>query len=309
MKPQSVLRIVLATLVVGGSSFGQQASLASLPVAASEPNTSAAVAVSTSPVPHEESGFFSSWQSRVRDTLAQQPSWPIPLVTASSGLLQVARTDFVRQIAPAGTDTWNYGNTKGVNVVPWYNVEFDALPAPYIQHNSKAEDGFGDFSMLLKYRLAAGNEANGNYSVSFSTAGTLPTGSYKNGSLAATISPTLCAGKGFGRFDVQSTLGAILPAGDTAKLGRVVVWNAVAQYHVGKFFWPEIENNATFYHGGANDGRLQNFVTPGLMFSKLKFHRDSRSRGALMFGGGMQIATSQFHTYNHALVLTTRMMF
>jgi hypothetical protein len=309
MRPQWALSIVFATLVVGGSSFGQQASLASLPAAPSEPNTSDVVAVNTSPVMHNESGFFNKWQSRVRNTLARQPSWPIPLVTASSGLLQVARTDFVRQIAPAGTDTWNYGNMKGVNVVPWYNVEFDALPAPYIQHNSKAEDGFGDFSMLLKYRLAAGNEANGNYSVSFSTAGTLPTGSHKNGSLAATISPTLCAGKGFGRFDVQSTLGAILPAGDAAKLGRVVVWNAVAQYHVGKFFWPEIENNASFYHGGANNGRLQNFVTPGLMFSKLKFHRDSRSRGALMFGGGMQIATSKFHTYNHALVLTTRMLF
>jgi len=60
----------------------------------------------------EASGFFASWQERVRDTLAQQPSWPIPLVTASSGLLQVARTDFVRQIAPAGTDTWNYDNSK-----------------------------------------------------------------------------------------------------------------------------------------------------------------------------------------------------
>src|SRR5271166_3268843 len=70
-------------------------------------------------------GLFKAWEDRVRDTLAQQPSWPIPLVTASSGLLQVARTDFVRQIAPAGTDTWNYGNTKGVNVVPWYKIEFD----------------------------------------------------------------------------------------------------------------------------------------------------------------------------------------
>jgi hypothetical protein len=47
----------------------------------------------------------------------------------------------------------------------------------------------------------------------------------------------------------------------------------------------------------------------GLMLSKFKFQRDSRSRSALIFGGRMQIATSQFHTYNHALVLTTRMLF
>jgi Putative MetA-pathway of phenol degradation len=254
-------------------------------------------------------GFFTHWEDRVRDTLAQQPSWPIPLVTASSGLLQVARTDFVRQIVPAGTDTWNYGNSKGVNIVPWYNVEFDTLVPPYVQHNSKAEDGFGDFSVLLKYRLAAGNEEHHSYSLSFSVAGTLPTGSYKNGSLAATVSPTLCVGKGFRRFDVQSTVGAILPAGDTAKMGRPVVWNAVAQYHIGKFFWPELENNATFYHGGPNDGRVQNFVTPGLMLSKFKLERDPHNRLALVAGGGMQIATTQFHIYNHGLVLTARMLF
>jgi hypothetical protein len=255
------------------------------------------------------SEFISNWQDRVRSTLAEQPSWPIPLVTASSGLLQVFRVDVVRQIAPAGTDTWNYGNTKGFNFVPWYRLEFDVLPPPYIQHNSNANDGFGDFSMVLKYRLAAGNESHGAYSVSFSVAGTLPTGSYKNGSLAATISPTLCVGKGFGRFDVQSTLGAVLPAGDTSKLGRVVVWNTVGQYKISKFLWPEIESNATFYHGGANDGHVQNFLTPGLMLSSLKLQHDPKSRLSLVFGAGMQIAATQFHTYNHGLILTSRMLF
>jgi hypothetical protein len=260
-------------------------------------------------IAQEASGFFTRWEDRVRDTLSQQPSWPIPVITASSGLLQVSRTDFVRQIAPAGTDTWIYGNTKGISLVPWYRVEFDVLAPPYIQHNSAAKDGAGDFSMLLKYRLAAANAAHGDYSLSFSVAGTLPTGSYKNGSLAATVSPTLCAGKGFGRFDVQSTVGAILPADYSPKLGRPVIWNSVVQYHLGKIFWPEIENNATFYHGGVNDGRLQNFVTPGLMLSKFKLERDERNRLALVMGGGMQFATSSFHTYNHGLVLTARMLF
>lgn len=253
--------------------------------------------------------FFTQWEDRVRSTLAQQPSWPIPLVTASSGLLQVARTDFVRQIAPAGTDTWNYDNGKGVSLVPWYNLEFDTLAPPYIQHNSKAEDGFGDFSMLVKYRVAARDEERGNYSLSVSLTGTLPTGSYKNGSLASTIAPIICGGKGFHKLDVQSSIGAILPTGYTAKLGRVVAWNTVTQYHIGKFFWPEIESNATFYHGGANDGRVQNFVTPGLMLSKFKLEHDPRNRLALVVGGGMQIATSQFHTYNHGLVLSSRLLF
>jgi hypothetical protein len=257
----------------------------------------------------ESPSFFTNWEDRVRSTLAQQPSWPIPLVTASSGLLQVARTDVVRQITSAGTDTWNYDNGKGVSLVPWYNLEFDALAPPYIQHNSKAEDGFGDFSMLLKYRVAAANEEGGNYSLSVSLTGTLPTGSYKNGSLATTVTPIVCGGKGFRRFDVQSSIGVVLPAGYTAKLGRLVAWNTVAQYHLIKFLWPEIESNATFYHGGANDGHVQNFVTPGLMLSKFKLERDSRNRLGLIFGGGVQIAATQFHTYNHGLVLTSRLLF
>jgi hypothetical protein len=309
MKRQWVVRLILSALVLGGSSFGQQVALASLPAAVSETDASGTANASISTAPHGETGFFNSWQDRVRVTLAQQPSWAIPLVTASSGLLQVFRTDFVRQITPAGTDTWIYGNTKGLNLVPWYKVEFDTLIPPYVRHNSSAKDGFGDFSMLLKYRLAAADATHGNYSVSVSLGSTLPTGSYKNGTLFSTISPTICAGKGFGRFDVQSTVGATLPVADTVKLGRVMAWNTAAQYHIGKLFWPEIEDNAFFYHGGPNDGRVQNFLTPGLILSRIQFQHDSRSLSSLCFGGGMQIATTHFHTYNHGLVLTARMLF
>jgi hypothetical protein len=314
MKPQTVLRLALAMLVLGGRTFAQQEAVVIPPAETPKPalinSASTAVQPTSSPAVRKESGFFNSWEERMRDTLAQQPSWPIPLVTASSGLVECFRSDFSRQITPTGTDTWNYGNSKGANLIPWYNTEFDTAVPPYIQHNSaKAEDGFGDFSMLLKYRLAAADAAHGNYSFSASLGSTLPTGSYKNGSQDATVLPTIYGGKGFGRFDVQSSLGATLPVADTLKLGRVVAWNTVAQYHVGKFFWPEIEDNSFFYHAGPNDGRVQNFVTPGLIFSKVKFQRDSLYSNALVFGGGMQIATTQFHTYNHALVLTVRTLF
>ena len=36
---------------------------------------------------------------------------------------------------------------------------------------------------------------------------------------------------------------------------------------------------------------------------------DPKSRPGLAFGAGMQIATSQFHAYNHELVLTARWIF
>ena len=106
---------------------------------------------------------------------------------------------------------------------------------------------------------------------------------------------------------MQSSLSATLPTGDTAKLGGPVVWNVVAQYKIGKILWPEIENNATFYYGGSNDGRVQDFVPPGLMVSKIKLMSDPENRLALIFGAGEQIATSRYHAYNHGLIFTARM--
>jgi hypothetical protein len=256
-----------------------------------------------------QEGFFSSWEDRVRVTTSDQPAWPVPVVTPSSGLVQLFRTDFARQITPAETTTWNYGNTKGMDIIPWYKTELDIAAPPYIQHNSTAKDGFGDLSMLLKYRIVSANEKNGAYSVSVSLTGTIPTGNYKNGSTNASIAPAIYAGKGFGKFDVQSSLSATLPTGDTAKLGRLVVWNVVAQYKIGKIFWPEIENNATFYHGGSNDGKVQDFVTPGLMVSKIKLMSDLGNRLAFIFGAGEQIATSHYHAYNHGLIFTARLAF
>jgi Putative MetA-pathway of phenol degradation len=163
--------------------------------------------------------------------------------------------------------------------------------------------------MLLKYRLLGADQAHGNYALSFALATTLPTGSYKNGSLRSTVTPTMFAGKGFGKFDVQSSLGVTFPTGDTAKQGRTMVWNTAAQYHIGKLFWPEVEDNASFFLGGPRNGLMQNFLTPGLVVSKFKLEKDPQNRLAVMFGGGMQIATSGFHTFNHGLVLTARMLF
>jgi hypothetical protein len=49
-----------------------------------------------------QEGFFSAWQNRVRTTMAGQPDWPVPVVTPSSGLVQLFRSDMVRQFTSAG---------------------------------------------------------------------------------------------------------------------------------------------------------------------------------------------------------------
>jgi len=260
---------------------------------------------------HAQDNFFSRWEQRATQTQSKQPTWSVPLVAPYPMLIQVFRADFTRQVTPALTDTWNYGASRGLNLIPGFNSEFDFYYPPYIQHNAKgAKDGFGDVGFLGKYRILSANEKNGNSMLSAQVTATIPTGSYSNGSTDASVSPTLLGGKGFGNFDVISSLGGTLPTGDTTKLGRSVAWNTTAQYRIHKFVWPEIEDNATFYYGGKNDGKMQNFVTPGITFSKFKFRPQvASSRAAIAFGGGEQIATSGFHTYNHNLVFTARLLF
>ena len=246
----------------------------------------------------------------MHSTIAAQPSWAVPVVAPSSGLVQLVRIDVLHQYTPTHFTTWNYGNSKGFSFISFYKTELDVNLPPYITHdNPKVLDGAGDFSMALKYRPFASNEQQHNYSMSAQVQGVGTTGSYKNGSARNQINPSIIAGKGFGRFDVQSSVGGILPVGSVNNIGRTIVWNTAAQCKVGKIFWPEIESNANFYHLGPNNGKNQVFVSPGMMVSKLKLRHDPKDRLALVFGGGMEIATSHFHTYNHGLVLTCRFAF
>jgi len=256
--------------------------------------------------------FYARWSAQTNRIQSKQPAWPPPLVTTYVELFQVIRTDIVRQIAPARTDTWNFDNSKGVSFITPGNLEFDINLPPYIEHNTTAVDGWGDFSFLAKVRIASGNAQHGTYSLTAWALTTVPTGQAKNGSANASVAPTIGGGKGFGNLDVQSTIGATIPTGAPAinTSGRPVIWNTVAQYRLHKVLWPELESNATYYKGGTNDGKIQEFITPGILVGKLALHPgDKQSRPGLTFGGGMQIATSHFHSYNHELVLTARWIF
>ena len=57
--------------------------------------------------------FIARYQARVSATQAEQPHWITPLVTVTARLEQEFRPDFVRQINPKLTETWNFGNSKG----------------------------------------------------------------------------------------------------------------------------------------------------------------------------------------------------
>jgi hypothetical protein len=253
-----------------------------------------------------QTSWTARWLENVSKTQAQQPHWITPMVLVTPRLEQEFRADFVRQLLPNDQQTWNYDNGKGLELIPQSHIELLFNLPPYIQHSQNGvANGLGDVSFVMKYRLLSANEKKGNYILTAFFGGSIPTGTYKNGGLSSILTPTLAGGKGWGRFDVESTLGGTLPVDSVQKVGRTIVWNTVAQEHVGRFLWPEIEANATFYKGGPNDGKHQLFLTPGLVFGRFPLH----NRVGLTLGTGMQIAASSYHSYDHALIFTARLPF
>lgn len=259
---------------------------------------------------HGQDGFIARWQARATATLAQQPKWAPPVVSPYPQLIQVVRADFYRTVSPTHVTTWNYGFGRGINLIPLANTEIDIFYPDYMQHSKGAVDGFGDLGFSGKYRFFSRNEKEGNYVVSAFINATVPTGDHKNGAAHPTITPSVAAGKGFGKFNVTSCFGALIPTEQADTLGRSLAWNTNAQYHLAKQAWVEIEDNATWFNGGANDGKKQNFVTPGVLAGPFKFYpKDPKRREAFMFGAAIQIATSAFHANNHNLNFTARYTF
>jgi len=237
-----------------------------------------------------------------------QPSLITPLVAPDPRLVQYVKFAFANQYTSMSTQTVSFGNGRGGGVIAGNRFEFDVIPPSYIEHNSKAMDGFGDSSTLAKYRIASGNAAHGNFEVTALLARCFATGSYKNGALTDSFSPGVVFGKTVRRFDGISSLGATLPTGKISQLGRTITWNEVIQVHATRAVWFELENNAAFYFAGSRDGKTQNFVTPAA-FYVIRRREWKPTHPFFILDGGMQIATSGFHTYNHNTISELRVLF
>jgi hypothetical protein len=260
-----------------------------------------------------QNSFIANWQARATRAQSEQPHWVTPLATVTPRLEQEFRADFLRETTPTHATTWIYDNGKGLELIPVDRVELLFNLPPCVTHSTPAsKDGAGDVSFLGKYRIVARNEEHGNYILTAFIGGSIPTGSYVNGAQEPSISTTLAGGFGVRHFDVQSTLGATLPTARGAQYGRPIAWNTAIQYKIGggapgthvPSVWPEVEFNTTHYEGGANDGKTQNFATPGAI---VRF--PLRKRLGLVLGFGDQIATSSYHSYNHGLIFTARLPF
>jgi len=250
--------------------------------------------------------YLSDWFARVDKTKDEQPHWVTPVATTTPRLEEEYRYDQLWQVNRTGVTTDNFDGGKGLELIPFQKMEVIFNAPPYLEHNDpNLRDGWGDVAFLVKYRLLSANEQRGNYILTAFLGWSLPTGDHKNGALHPVITPTIAYGKGFGSFDVQGTFGVGFPTADTNLLGRTYAWNNTFQYRVFKKVWPEVEMNTTFFQDGKNDGKKQNFATPGLVIGRLHLWK----RVGFTFGAGYQIATTRFHATNHNAILSIRFPF
>ena len=163
-----------------------------------------------------------SWLDMVSASQAAQPSWMTPLVTVTPRLEQEFRWDVYDQKNGTGTQgngqrLVNYGGPGGarVELIPAYNWEVILAPPPYVTASGPkgTGQGTGDWPMfLVKYRLLSANKDNGDYIVTAFFQMSDPSGTcctISNNVLVA--QPTLAFGKGWGDFDIQSTISTQYP--------------------------------------------------------------------------------------------------
>jgi hypothetical protein len=250
--------------------------------------------------------YFRDWFTRVSKTQAEQPHWVTPLVTVTPRLEEELRYDQIWQNRPHGQTLDSFGGGKGLELIPTENTEVIlGIPAWQVRNTPSGTDGFADENLLLKYRLLAANEEQGNYIVTLFAGFTLPTGSKHNTDDHAIFTPTIAFGKGWGDFDVQATLGASVPDNAVGNLGTPILANAAFQYRLAKVFWPEVEVNYTYWPNGERQGIHQVYITTGLVIGRIPLWE----RLGVTVGAGFQIAVTERPVYHNASILSVRLPF
>ena len=107
--------------------------------------------------------------------------------------------------------------------------------------------------------------------------------------------------------------GTILPFGLKGTIHGHV---AIAEYWRNRLAatrFLELELNTTAWYGGSKDGKVQTFISPGLMFGKfVPYAKDPspiKSRFGFAAGAAFQTVATTYRTYNHSLIFTGRLLF
>ena len=253
--------------------------------------------------------YFSNWFKRVDETLAEQPHWIAPIFLTTPLLTELYRYDQNWQhLSNGGGNLKVFGAGKGLELIPARTIQLILGVPPYEQRSGKnAAQGIGDYPFLLiKNRFLSANEENGNYVLTGFLAFSAPVGSRAFTTNNFAITPTIAVGKGWGNFDMQLTFSSTFPTGDVHTLGTPLLTNLTFQYHLLELLWPEVEVNYTYWPNGANRGKNQVFITPGVVLGRIRLY----GRLTLTVGTGYQFAVSDAHPqYENNWILSVRTNF
>ncbi|HLH11429.1 MAG TPA: hypothetical protein VKV77_06055 [Methylovirgula sp.] len=278
------------------------------------------VPVFAGPTDNPVEDYFLHWFDRVNEAQATQPHWMTPLATVTPRLEQEIRYDQSLQQLGNGADVINFDGGKGLELIPTTMNEI-LINAPnyeerYVRSPAQA---FGDWNFLtVKQRIVSEPEDKGNYIVSTFLGVQAPMLSSPFTNKAWMITPTLAAGKGFGDFDIQATVGVPVPLSHESTIGTSLATNVAFQYHIAQYFWPEVELNDTYWFDGQRAHLNQLFVTPGIIFGRFKIGQDTPTRPInLIVGVGYQVAVTPpikltpalTPTFDHGWLMTARMSF
>ena len=261
--------------------------------------------------------FYALFGNAAELARASQPEWSSPLVTTTGLLEQRFRFDVARQHVGNGADITALDGGRGIDLIVSGSNEIQIGLAPN-EIRSAAPGapgvvGFGDWPfMRIEQRLASGPRDAGDYVLTTWLQLQAPVGVSRLTNHSWIYTPTLAFGKGWGAFDVQGTVGVVLPASHTATLGNQLQSNLALQYHLLTVLWPELEANWTWYTDGQRGGLNQLYLTAGLVVGRFQLTRELK----LTLGGGYQFAVAPDYrpkpltpAYQHTWLFTSRVNF
>jgi hypothetical protein len=207
--PSAVLALATATAAITAET--------ATPTASTTPTTPPAETSGSNPV----LDYFKDWFTRATETQDEQPRWATPVVTVTPRLEQEVRYDQLWESIPGGHQITSYGGGKGVELIPAKPIEvIIGIPAWQTENTHPEKSGWADETFLLKYRILSANADNGDYILTAFFGLSVPNGSTTWTSHHFMYTPTIAFGKGWGRFDFQSTLGITIPDNGAVKTGN-----------------------------------------------------------------------------------------
>jgi opacity protein-like surface antigen len=255
-----------------------------------------------------DDGVVVQWLNDVSAIQAEQPHWVTPVVTVTPRLEQEVRYDQFWQAAPGDKMLNSYGGGKGIEFIPTDNVEVIlGIPAYQTHGRPVNTGGFADDSFLVKYRILSANEEHGDYILTAFLGVTVPSGDDYNSGRHEVTTPTIAFGKGWGDFDIQSTLGVSVPDNGATKqgAGTPVLFNTALQYRLFHVITPEMEFNYSYFPDGDRTHISQLYLTPGVILGRFDIHK----RLGFTIGAGYQVAVTESPAYFHNAILTVRFPF